>query len=296
MGYLHIDNLYKAQEILLFRRCYAMEKVHGTSAHVSWNEGRLGFFAGGESYDRFVKLFDHAGLTAKLTETFGLEGKVTVFGEAYGGKCQGMSKTYGKELRFVVFDVQIGESWLSVPRAFDLVSALGLDFVAFEEIDTDLSAIDAERDRDSSQAIKNGLGTGHIREGIVLRPLVEVTLNNGRRVIAKYKREEFAERATIPEVDPAKREIMENADAIAGEWVTAMRLTHVLDSLRAQGIDVSVIQATGTVIAAMTEDVTREAVGEIVENNHVKKAIGAKAAKMFKAYLSSSLKENSHAK
>ena len=29
MSYLHIDNLYKAQEIFLFRRCYAMEKIHG---------------------------------------------------------------------------------------------------------------------------------------------------------------------------------------------------------------------------------------------------------------------------
>ncbi len=34
MGYLHIDNLYKNQTIRLFRECYALEKVHGTSAHV----------------------------------------------------------------------------------------------------------------------------------------------------------------------------------------------------------------------------------------------------------------------
>jgi hypothetical protein len=30
MGYLHIDNLYKSQDILLFKRCYALEKIHGT--------------------------------------------------------------------------------------------------------------------------------------------------------------------------------------------------------------------------------------------------------------------------
>lgn len=31
MGYLHIDNLYKpvAQDILLFKKCYALEKIHG---------------------------------------------------------------------------------------------------------------------------------------------------------------------------------------------------------------------------------------------------------------------------
>jgi len=32
---MHIGNLYKERDILLFKRCYASEKVHGTSAHVS---------------------------------------------------------------------------------------------------------------------------------------------------------------------------------------------------------------------------------------------------------------------
>src|SRR5690348_10996218 len=35
MGYLHIGNLYKTQDLLLFRECYALEKVHGTSAHIT---------------------------------------------------------------------------------------------------------------------------------------------------------------------------------------------------------------------------------------------------------------------
>lgn len=46
MAYLHIENLYKARDIMLFRECYAMEKIHGTSAHVGWN-GSLYFFSGG---------------------------------------------------------------------------------------------------------------------------------------------------------------------------------------------------------------------------------------------------------
>ena len=29
MGYIHIGNLYKDQEILLFKECYALEKIHG---------------------------------------------------------------------------------------------------------------------------------------------------------------------------------------------------------------------------------------------------------------------------
>lgn len=87
MGYLHIDNLYKNQTILLFRECYALEKIHGTSAHVSWKEGLLTFFSGGEKHERFQGLFDGGA----LGEGFAAVGhpRLTVYGEAYGGKGEG---------------------------------------------------------------------------------------------------------------------------------------------------------------------------------------------------------------
>src|SRR5271157_1732275 len=99
MGYLHINNLStKCQDILLFKECYALEKVHGTSAHVSWNDNKLGFFSGGEKHERFIKLFDHEALIKVFTERH-LNQKVIVYGEAYGGSQQGMKDTYGVELR-----------------------------------------------------------------------------------------------------------------------------------------------------------------------------------------------------
>ena len=47
MGYAHIDNLYKEQTILMFRECYALEKIHGTSAHISWKGKQLWLSSGG---------------------------------------------------------------------------------------------------------------------------------------------------------------------------------------------------------------------------------------------------------
>src|SRR4051812_35507155 len=105
MGYLHIDNLYKAQEILEFKRVYALEKIHGTSAHVAWKDGQIRFFSGGEKHETFVKVFDVQALEQKFAERFGETGDVTVYGEAYGGKCQHMSATYGPAMKFVAFDV-----------------------------------------------------------------------------------------------------------------------------------------------------------------------------------------------
>lgn len=282
MGYLHINNLYRDQRILLFRRCFAMEKVHGTSAHLSCSSGELKFFSGGESHERFVALFNHDHLKAGF-ELLG-HPAVVVYGEAYGGKQQGMSRTYGPELRFIVFDVQIGDSWLDVPRMDAVARGLGLDVVPWREVSTDLSVLDAERDRPSEVAAQRGMGDDKKREGVVLRPLIELIANNGERIITKHKRDEFRERATPQKViDPAQLQVLAAAEAIANEWVTDMRLTHVLQRLAASmTIDITV---TLKVIEAMVEDVYREAAGEIVESKEARTRICQRTAQLFKTRL-----------
>jgi len=284
MGYLHIDNLYKNQDILAFRECYALEKIHGTSAHVRWQvpEG-LSFFSGGAAHAPFVELFG----AVDLAERFARLGHddVTVYGEAYGGKVQGMSAFYGKVLRFVAFDVRVGKSWLSVPDMDQVARGLGLDVVDWAKVSTDIESLNRERDRPSVQAMRNGCGDTAPREGVVLRPPFEVTRSNGARLIAKHKQEQFSERATPQKiVSPDKLAVLAAADAIAQEWVTEMRLSHVLDRLGDVGIE-----DTRQVIAAMVEDVTREAAGEIIDSRAAQRAIGARAAKMFQRRLSGRL-------
>ena len=289
MGYLQIDNLYKGQTILIFKECYALEKIHGTSAHLSWSckEKKVKYFSGGESNERFVKVFDNDFLVSKFSELF-IDSNAVVYGEAYGGKQQGMSNTYGKELKFVGFDVSVNDLWLEVPKAENVCNALNIEFVDYVKVPTDLEALNAERDKPSTQAKRNGIEEDKIREGIVLRPLVEFIMKNGSRVIAKHKRDEFKETKTPREVSPEQFKILEDAKAIADEWVTEMRLKHVLDKLP-QGINV---ESTKLVIEAMVEDVYREAKGEIVESKDVTKFIGSRTAQLFKQKLQSQLSNN----
>ena len=278
MGYMHIDNLYKNQTIRMFRNCFALEKIHGTSAHVKREGAKLTFFSGGESYENFKALFNEDALHKSLSEKFGDESCITFFGEAYGGKQQGMRATYGDKLKFVVFDVKIGERWMEVPVAEAIANEHGFEFVDYALVSTDLEALDAERDKPSTQAIRNGIVEPKHREGVVLRPVKEFTLY-GNRIISKHKRAEFVERKTQPTVDAAKQQALDDAQEVADEWVVEMRMTHVLDKL-GNPTDMS---ATGNVIAAMIEDVLREGEGEIADTKDVRKAIGAAAAKMFKA-------------
>lgn len=287
MGYYEIDNLYKDTSILNFKECYAMEKIHGTSAHISYKEGKVGFFSGGAKYEDFIKLFDVPTLEEKFKEKVPPDRPIVIYGEAYGGNMQKMSATYGPKLEFVAFDVRIGDTWLSVPRAEYICRELGLDFVAYNKIQVTLSAIDTERDADSIQAIKNGMGSGHMREGIVLRPLEEYIKNNGRRVIAKHKRDEFRETASARNVGD-KLQILEDAKAIAAEWVTEERLNHLLTSgeLRMD------ITETGKVIQAMLADIRKEAREEVVISKDAEKMIGRETALMFKRRLGQTLYES----
>jgi len=249
----------------------------------------LWFFSGGEKHDKFVALFDAPSLRENFAR---LElSALTVYGEAYGGKCQGMSDTYGKQLKFIAFEVRVGDLWLSVPQAEDVVKQLGLEFVHYKKVSTDLAVLDAERDAPSEQAFRNGcanrddLSTYKKREGIVLRPPVECRLNNGSRVIAKHKRDDFKEVRTPRPVDPGRLQVLADAEAIADEWCTPMRMIHVLDHLKARLQRDLTIKDTGDVCREMVEDVVKESAGEILDSLEARKAISRRAVKLFHADL-----------
>ncbi len=281
MGYMYIDNLYNNGEILLFKECYALEKIHGTSAKIIWKDEKVIFFSGGEKHEKFIELFDEEKLTKRFKELF--ECDVVIYGEAYGGKCQGMSDTYGKKLKFIVFDVKVDNNWLDVPNAFDVTDKLKLEFVSFNKISTDLKEIDKQRDLPSIQARKNNIEGDKIREGIVLRPLIELTKNNGNRIIVKHKRDEFRETLSKRKVmSPEKQKLWDDAKAIAEEWVVPMRLTHVLDKLN----NPDKIENTREVIIAMIEDVKREGKEEIIWAKEVEGALGKKTAQLYKQKIS----------
>lgn len=306
MSYLKIPNLYREDRILAFKRGYALEKVHGTSAHIKYTKEPavfvddggttvpheetpardwLRFFSGGASYEQFTALFDADALLGGFIElTAGdVVADIVVYGEAYGGKMQGMGKTYGPDLRFIAFEVKWGCNWLDVKSAADVCEQLGLEFVPYREIEFTQEAIDAERDRPSEVAVLR-LGPDALpmkREGIVLRPPYEVVLNNGSRVIAKHKGADFCETKSKREADPDKRVLIEEADAVAEEWVTKMRLMHVLDKF----VGPMTIDLTGEVIRAIIDDVMIEAGEQVPDTKQVRKAIGTKAASLFHEFL-----------
>lgn len=281
MSYLNISNLYKEQDVLLFKEVYALEKIHGTSANIKFDGVKITYYSGGETYETFVSLFDEKGLLEKFKEAYdGLP--ITIYGEAYGGKQQDMSDTYGKEKKFIVFDIKIGECWLNVETAENMTKRLGLEFVHYVKIPSDVALLNKEMERDSVQAIRNGMGAGHPSEGIVIRPPIEVTKNGDKRVIAKHKKDKFRETTTPKRIiDPSQLEVMQKAQDIATEWVVVNRLEHVADKLKTP----ITLENIKLFIGPMIEDVKRESEGEVVWSKEVEKEIGKKTAIIIKNYV-----------
>ena len=127
-----------------------------------------------------------------------------------------------------------------------------------------------------------------------MRPLEELVDERGNRLIVKHKRAEFMETKTPRKVDPDKQQVLKEAQAIAEEWVTPMRLQHVRTVVKVmrhmkdgKPLDIT---NTGDMISAMIEDIYREAKGEIVESHAAKKAIGKRTARLFKQTFADKLK------
>lgn len=286
MSFAHIENLYRSQDILLFKECYALEKVHGMSAWITLHrEKGLTFYAGGASEVNFRALFDADKVKAHL-ESLGCE-EATVFGEVHGGDIMHASNTYGKQMAFVAFDLQIDRLFLSVPQMDELLTKFGFEVIPYKKIPTTMEAIDAERDAPSIVAVRRGITEPKPREGVVLRPLMELTKNNGERIIAKHKIEKHSERRTPQKVeDPAKLKVLADAKAIAEEWVTPNRFEHVVSKLRAMGTIIGCeMRHAPIIIAAMQEDVTREAKGEIIVSKEAMNAIGKKTVELLRKHV-----------
>lgn len=292
MGYKKISNLQEKHPIFLFKEVYAMEKIHGTSTSITFTQTSPGqwshsLFSGGiKSYDFLAMLESRYQLTTtikknliqlKSNDTNTKE--IIIYGEGYGGRCQNMAHAYGP-LNFVAFEVSVDGKWYSVERAHRFVEALGLPFVYYEIGPATIEWLMSQRGRPSEQAKRNGMGI-QMSEGIIIRAPIELYDENGGRLVAKYKRDDFRETSSIRSLTETP-EVLVESNAIAEEWVVEERLNHVLSALAARGTPCSEMQDTGRVIEEMLKDVAIESAGQVVWSEDVKRAISRRTALLYK--------------
>lgn len=146
--------------------------------------------------ERYVELVDWM-VTADLTD-------VILFGEGYGPKIQGGGK-YRSDHSFVLFDVKIGDFYLSRENVNDIASKLGIESVPVIGRGTLWDAIEMVNpvkvightmdmggyvSEEFDEPLKSQWGDFEA-EGIVARPVVDLFNRKGERIITKIKAVDF---------------------------------------------------------------------------------------------------------
>lgn len=111
--------------------------------------------------------------------------EVCFYGEGYGNKIQSVGKMYSPIQEFVLFDVKVGNIWLSrsdvnsIAKKFNIMSVPVIGFGTLY---------------DMTEMVKSGIVSkwgDFPAEGIVARPAIELKDRFGSRVITKLKTRDF---------------------------------------------------------------------------------------------------------
>lgn len=166
------------------------EKVDGTNIRVIWDGHKVVF------YGRTDKAQIPAGLANRLMELFGGEKneelfeqkfgekEVMLIGEGYGGKIQA-KPGYSETEDFILFDVQVGNCFLSRKNVEDIAEFFNINAVPIALRGSIQDGIDYVKTEPKS------LIGNENSEGLVGRPKIELKSNIGRRVITKIKINDF---------------------------------------------------------------------------------------------------------
>jgi hypothetical protein len=164
------------------------EKVDGTNIRIGLTNGVLqvgGRTDNAQIPSYLLPVLQNHFAADKLEPIFP-ENNFCLYGEGYGAKIQKGGGNYKPDgVDFVLFDVNIGGTWLRRESVEDIAAQLGIGCVPIIGQGT-LS--------DMVNIVKQGFSSqwGSFRaEGIVARPVVEMFDRMGRRVITKLKCKDF---------------------------------------------------------------------------------------------------------
>ncbi|MFA4875100.1 MAG: RNA ligase family protein [bacterium] len=283
--YPHIENIDEVPAIFELPEVIVTEKVHGSAMRIGLIDGRLRF--GGRKLDfndirpeskegqGFVSWVLDTGLEKRIETTFAGH-DVILYGEWHGSGTpskewpqiqKGIRYIKGNDFR--VFDIRLNGKYLPQDEIPAWAAKVGLkttpvlfrgrpDAQIFNNLIDTMSRVGCENGIDDPE---------NTIEGIVVRPIEMQWDAKGNPVMAKYKVGKWAERASAtkhPRTLAKERPIIPGAKEFAEEFVTPVRLDHVLDQLREEQIPIDV-SSLGEVMKRMGQDIKREGANALAD-------------------------------
>ncbi|MBI4668780.1 MAG: hypothetical protein HY747_06285 [Elusimicrobia bacterium] len=312
--YPHIENLEDVPAIFGLPEVIVTEKVHGSNMRIAVLDGKL--HLGGRKLEFedirpdtreglcFIQWVLDTGLDKKMIEAFAGH-DVILFGEWHGSGTpkknwpqiqKGIKYIKGNDLR--IFDVKVNGRYVSFDEIARWASKAGLKTMpVLYRGKPDMNVFNSLIDTMSKVGEENGIvDPENTIEGLVIRPSEFTCDEKGNPVMAKLKIGKWAERASQkrggqmpkqPKAPPAA-----GAKEFAEEFVTDTRLSHVLDQLRQESIQIDKT-AFGHVMRLMGQDVKREGAKALESANLDWKDVSQHVSMLTKKIFSDYLQKNS---
>ena len=167
------------------------EKLHGTNCRVGVVEGetmagsmevrRVRPAEGAEACNTYWFPATLPGVKELLNALSASHRQVILFGEVFGSKVQNLNYGRKGELGFAAFDLLVDERYLDAPEYEALCATHGVPTVPVLH----RGAFSLERVKELAEG-PTTLGGGHVREGVVVRPVRERIDPKVGRAVLKY--------------------------------------------------------------------------------------------------------------
>ncbi|MBL0742039.1 RNA ligase family protein [Chryseolinea lacunae] len=167
------------------------EKIDGTNIRVLWNSDTVEF--GGKTENAqlpatLMKVLQKKFTTERMTEVFADTTEVCLYGEGYGAKIQKGGNYLPDTTDFILFDVKIGEYWLTRESLEDIAAKLGIGIVPIIGKGPLMEAVELVTRGFKSTIAHN---KDYDAEGLIMKPETELFNRQGNRIVAKIKFRDF---------------------------------------------------------------------------------------------------------
>ncbi len=194
-----IPSAVRWPEFLLVNRWHITEKVDGTNIRIGYTPEN-GVLLGGRTAAAqlpacLVGYLNTTFTVDKMAAIFPDATNVILFGEGYGPKIQKGGGNYRADASFRLFDVLVGDLWLTRESVEDIAEKLGVRTVPSLGYTCCLpsSAADLACLITDSQVAREDGGAGCRAEGIVARTEPLLLNRRGQRLMWKLKFRDFPE-------------------------------------------------------------------------------------------------------
>jgi len=168
------------------------EKIDGTNIRIMWDGEQVRF--GGKTDKTQIPTILIDALQDTFTnelmkECFPDADNVCLYGEGYGKKIQKGGNYLPDRADFILFDVKIGDWWLTREANEDIAKKLNIGVVPIIGIWKLEQAIEYVKNGFKSTIADN---KEYIAEGLIMKPKTELFNRRGERIIAKIKHKDFS--------------------------------------------------------------------------------------------------------